>query len=333
MKKFIKVSLIIAGVMFALGCLLAIISMMGGKHQLKVAIRENLAEAEIEDLDDVVEEFVYSAGGYVYELTDGDWGFVKRENADGLVVNGGSVTEKTAEAASSGSYQVPVSSVKSLSIELGAGELKIETKADSEDVIDLSFDGLGNCDYKVEDGTLYIEGFKGITIAGNTIRANEIIVRIPENMYFEEVDMEVGAGIVTIENCKVGELEAAIGAGEVTMEKLEVSELSAEIGAGQLDVADAVIQNADLDISMGECIFEGTISGDLEADCDMGNLELTLTGKESDHNYKVSCSAGNISVGGFEFSGLATSREIDNNAEGCFDINCNMGNIVVEFEE
>lgn len=315
MKKFIKVSLIIAGVMFALGCLLAIISMIGGKHQLKVAIRENLAEAEIEDLDDVVEEFVYSAGGYVYELTDGDWGFVKRENTE------------------SGSYQVPVSSVKSLSIELGAGELKIETKADSEDVIDLSFDGLGNCDYKVEDGTLYIEGFKGITIAGNTVSANEIIVRIPENMYFEGVDMEVGAGIVSIENCKVDELEAAIGAGEVTMEKLEVSELSAEIGAGQLDVADAVIQNADLDISMGECIFEGTISGDLEADCDMGNLELTLTGKESDHNYKVSCSAGNISVGGFEFSGLATSREIDNNAEGCFDINCNMGNIVVEFEE
>ena len=315
MKKFIKVSLIIAGVMFALGCLLAIISMIGGKHQLKVAIRENLAEAEIEDLDDVVEEFVYSAGGYVYELTDGDWGFVKRENTE------------------SGSYQVPVSSVKSLSIELGAGELIIEAKTDGGDTIDLSFDGLGNCDFKVEDGTLYIEGFKGITIAGNTVSANEIIVRIPENMYFEEVDMEVGAGIVSIENCKVGELEAAIGAGEVTMEKLEVSELSAEIGAGQLDVADAVIQNADLDISMGECIFEGTISGDLEADCDMGNLELTLTGKESDHNYKVSCSAGNISVGGFEFSGLATSREIDNNAEGCFDINCNMGNIVVEFEE
>lgn len=333
MKKFIKTSLIIAGIMFALGCLLAIISMIGGKHQLKVAIRENLADAEIEDLDDLVEEFVYSTGGYVYELTDGDWGFVKKENADGLVVNGGDVTEKTAEAVGSGSYQVPVSSVKSLSIELGAGELAVETKAGGGDTIDLSFDGIGNCDYKVEDGTLYIEGFKGITIAGNTVSANEIVVKIPENMYFEEVDMQIGAGIVSIENCKVGELEAAIGAGEVTMDKLEVTELLAEIGAGQLEVTDATVQNAELDISMGECIFEGTISGDLEADCDMGNLELSLTGKETDHDYKLSCAAGNISVGGFEFSGLATSREIDNNAEGCFDINCNMGNIVVEFEE
>ncbi len=333
MKKFVKISLIIAGIMFALGCLLAIISMIGGKHQLKVAIRENLAEAEIEDLDDVVEEFVYSAGGYVYELTDGDWGFVKRENTDGLVVNGGSAAEKTAEAAGSGSYQVPASSVSSLSMELGAGELKIETKADGGDTIDLSFDGLGNCDYRVEDGTLYIEGFKGITIAGNTVSANEIVVQIPENMYFEEVDMEIGAGIVSIENCKVGEFETAIGAGEVIMEKLEVMELSAEIGAGQLEVTDAVIQNADLDISMGECVFEGTISGDLEANCDMGNLELILTGKEADHDYKVSCAAGNVTIGDFEFAGLATSREIDNNAEGCFDINCNMGNIVVEFEE
>lgn len=350
MKKFVKVSLIIAGVMFLLGCLLGIISAIGGKHQLKVAIKEELGSRE--ELDDIVEDFVDSVGKYVYEVTNGEWGFVRVNEADGLVVNGETVTKEAAPEAAENAgqtesasevpqkeaqngtwYQIPISTVRKLEIELGAGELIIDTKSADGDTIDIQFDGLGNCNYYMDEETLHIDGFKGLSIMGGNAGANEITVRIPENMYFEEIDMEIGAGVMSIGGCKVGELETKIGAGELTMEKLEVTELSAEIGAGELNVTETSVQNADLDISMGECIFKGTITGELEADCDMGNLELELTGKETDHNYQVSCAAGNIRIGNFEFAALAASREIDNNAKGTFDINCNMGNIVVTFEE
>ena len=93
------------------------------------------------------------------------------------------------------------------------------------------------------------------------------------------------------------------------------------------------ILNAEIEVSMGECIYEGLIKGNLEAECDMGNLELKLSGSQSEHNYQIECAAGNIDMKGFSVAGFAAEKNIDNGADSEYDISCNMGNITVEFEE
>ena len=93
------------------------------------------------------------------------------------------------------------------------------------------------------------------------------------------------------------------------------------------------VLNADIDVNMGECIFEGLISGNLDAECHMGNLELNLLGSQSEHNYNIECAAGNIEMDGYSMAALAGERKIDNGADSEYDISCNMGNITVEFEE
>ena len=65
----------------------------------------------------------------------------------------------------------------------------------------------------------------------------------------------------------------------------------------------------------------------------MGNVELALEGKQSDHNYHIECAAGNIDIKGYSMAGFLGEKEIDNGADSDYDISCNMGNITVEFEE
>jgi hypothetical protein len=64
----------------------------------------------------------------------------------------------------------------------------------------------------------------------------------------------------------------------------------------------------------------------------MGNITMQLEGEEEDFDYELDCVTGNLRIGDTEYSGLASSREVDNNAIKKMDLQCAMGNIEVEFE-
>ncbi len=292
MKKFAKVSLITAGVFFAIGCILAFISMAFGGRKLIRIIREEddyYFHDRVEAFADVVENSVYS-------FTDGRWGYARDSAAE----------------SEQAYYEVDASQIRDLELNFGAGEFTIE-EADTQDgKIEIHVQGIGRVDYSVKGDTLYVNGFEGHRWADKS--NNRIDIKIPWGSSFEEISVETGAGVTILSGIRANELEAAVGAGSVQISESEVN-------------------NASLSVGMGECYYEGTIRGDLDAECGMGEMSLILSGKETDHNYEIECSAGEITIGGFSVSGLASEKVIDHNAGSEFDIACSMGNIEIVFEE
>ena len=143
MKKFVKIGLITAGILFVVGCLLVVISVIAGGHQLATIIRED--EALIEK----VGTFVDKAADAAYKITDGEWGYVWEDgNPDELVVN------RNIVAGQENWYQVSAKDVTGLYLELGAGSFTIEEKETSDDNIDNAIEGIGSCNYFVKNGIL-----------------------------------------------------------------------------------------------------------------------------------------------------------------------------------
>lgn len=340
MKKFAKVSLITAGVMLALGLVLCFVCVMAGGRRLVRDIRE-------EALDDKIETAINRIGNKLYEISGGDWGFVwQAEVPRELVINGQTVEEAAEhgneehaggltageEHGRMAEFQIPLEGISKWEIVLGAGSFIIEEKEENDGYMDITVKGVGSCDYRVEGSTLYMEGFKGLPLFGNGGIENVITVGLPAGSKFTEVDAQVGAGIMNIQTLQTSSLEAEIGAGELLMVQVGAEELSAEIGAGRMEAFATEVRDAELTVSMGECIFEGSITGNLEAECDMGNIELLLSGSEKEHNYEIECAAGNVEVGQYSFAALAAEKSIQNKASSNFEISCNMGNIEIMFE-
>lgn len=316
MKKFVKVSLILAGSFFAVGILLCLISTMIGGRKLMHFIVEN------EELVNKIETFVGSFHG----VAGSDWALTF--DGDKVLVEDVDLGERFFEDTFQ-SY--PVTDVKNLNIEIGAGEFVIEEKETADDNIEIAVAGVGDCEYDVKDGTLYVKGFNKIIANSGII--GEITLSVPKDSHFEKVYVKIGAGTMELSGVNAKELEASVSAGEVIMERIKVDEFEAEIGAGELAASEVVSTNAELTVSLGECVYEGTITGNLEAECDMGNLEISLTGKETDHNYSVECDAGNIDIADRSMTGLSAEKVIDNGALSNFNISCDLGNITVEFAE
>lgn len=314
MKKFAKVSLITAGILLLTGCLLGTVSAIAGGSSLIRIIREE------EDLDVKVEHFVDSVGNRFYYLTDGRWGYTKNEA-------GSTTFTETAE-------QISSEGIRNIELALGAGTFIIEEKEAADGVIEISISGIGDCDYFVEGDTLHMEGFKGLKWTDyNNADNNRIEVRVPKGSSFDEVDIETGASMMEISNIRIGKLDATVGAGALYLQNMEMEKLSAEIGAGQMEVSGITVKDAEFDVGVGECIFGGAITGKLDVECGMGNMEFMLKGHETDHNYEIECGAGSIQIGSFSISALAAEKLINNNAASKFDIECNMGNVTIEFED
>ncbi|MCX4323006.1 MAG: DUF4097 family beta strand repeat-containing protein [Lachnospiraceae bacterium] len=150
----------------------------------------------------------------------------------------------------------------------------------------------------------------------------------------KQIKANLGAGMVTADGFEGAEISVTVGAGELLADRITAGTADFEIGAGHLSISELSISGEmDLEVSMGAAEVAGTIAGDLEAECSMGEIVMNLAGSEDDHSYYVECGMGNVDVGSYSSGGVASHKSWNAGKSSYFDINCNMGNVTVTFEE
>lgn len=179
---------------------------------------------------------------------------------------------------------------RNLDIEFSAGTLEV-VYADVEEV-EVEQENVHGFKRYVKEDTLHIEG--GTKIGVNT-SGGTIVVRIPRDMAFDEIDLEFGAGEATLTGLTAKKVDIEVGAGEASLIDLDVKELNAETGAGKLYVE--------------------------------------LVGSETDYNYDAECGIGEIKIGTTSISGLGSSKKVSNPGANRFmDLECGVGQIQIEFQ-
>lgn len=326
MNKFFKYGLITAGISMAVGIVFALISTAVGGRIVVNNSRWPFRWLNIisfwDDWDDLDE--INDGDGRIITFAGDNDRTSKDLRINGELSDIGNVLEP-GEIASDG--------IRNLDFELGAGQFFIREKDTDDGVITITVQGKGDCDYYTEKDTLHVESFKGNHHIGEDLSHNQIIVELPKGISFDEVELTCGAAVVEADHLTANDLEVEAGAGDVRVSFANVKKFSANIGAGRVEASEMSAQEVDLEVGMGECIYQGTITRELDAECDLGNMEITVNGSEEDYNYEIECAAGNIDLGERSITGLSAERNINNGAQGTFELSCNMGNITVNFQD
>ncbi|MBQ0027923.1 MAG: DUF4097 family beta strand repeat protein [Lachnospiraceae bacterium] len=200
-----------------------------------------------------------------------------------------------------------------------------------------------------EDGKIHVWSSKNAKVKSSCNNGNLVIkmedakkvhndriinILMPENMHFEEVELELGAVDMTSDiQFECDDFNMKVGAGTVTLSGLKAEKIKVDEGAGEIAITRAFLGDADFDIGMGNLTLDGDIEGDLDLDMSMGNVSITLDSDIKNHNYNIDCAAGNVKIGNEDISTLASSKHIDNGAESNFDIDCQMGNLDIIFAD
>ena len=219
--------------------------------------------------------------------------------------------------------------IKELKIELGGGSFETRTSDTGEFYVKTS--GMDKIQVYEEKGVLHIKSVN--TRVKLTSNYGKVIFYVPENYYYEGVEIELGAGEMTFDDLNAKKVSLEVGAGVIRCKSISAQELEASVGMGQIELSKMDVDKLEAEVGMGEFVGSGVINNNGKLECSMGNVELTLDGSSQDYNYRLEAAAGNVDIGRDSFSGLATDRRIDNNAASTLEIECSMGNISVKFTE
>lgn len=184
-----------------------------------------------------------------------------------------------------------IENCRNLDIEIGAGSLELYY----EDVkgIQVRQEDVRGFECYVEGDTLHIESEDAFGIQSSN---GEIVLVIPKDMQFREVDLEIGAGMAQMEGLVADTINIEVGAGEADITDLDIKNLSAETRAGQL--------------------------------C------LEMVDSEADYSYDIECGIGEIQLGKNSFSGLGSAQSVTNpGASRYMELECGIGQIQIVFQK
>lgn len=220
--------------------------------------------------------------------------------------------------------------VQKLDIQTGGGGFRIEASGDSSFYIEAT--NVGKLQTYMEEETLIVRTTSG-SQKWNDLKGDKITLYMPKNFHYSDICMELGAGKMDVDDLDADHIVLKAGAGQIDAERLTAQVLEANVGMGQINMTDITVQNLDAEVGAGGMSAKGTVKRDASVKCSMGSLELQLDGSETDFNYQMIGTMGNIKLAGQGYSGVGMQREIDNGAEKSLTAECTMGNISIRFED
>lgn len=314
MKKFMKGCAITALIFVVAGCLL-------GAMGSSVAGRTNISR--------VVET---ATGGKVHVDIGGwwDWDIRIDDPDEKFDLSDATGFDQNHEVQSGDIAKYYVGGdIRNLDIEVGG--CSFETKKSEDDGFYLEVKNARKFQGYVSDDTLYINATVG-TVSAWSSKTCEIILYLPEDYHFDEVNVNLGAGSMEFEGLLADSADFVAGAGQITLEKAQIGELNVEVGAGRIALEEMEIGQLDAEVGLGEFVAKGVLNGDAVVECSMGNVEMEIDGREEDFNFDLSGAMGNIDLGKSSFGGFSQSQYIDHKAGKNMSVECSMGNISIRFK-
>lgn len=297
------ISLITAGVMFALGLGFLMIGGVTGGVKLIADFSVNGVESLLDQFDGLVNVI---PGDFIPEEVKVEY------NEAYPIIEGGDVSN----------MQICTrDEVTDMRIYIMSGDLDVETLADT-DYFGVSWEGMGRFQYYVEDGTLYVI---------STENFGDATLYMPEDMVFESCTLASAAGDIDADDIKAGEVSLYIGMSDVSIDALEADSLTLEAGKSSVSIAGGSVSECNATYDMSDIEYFGSFSGSVEITGSMGNLDLVLWGDSDQFNYFVTSSMGNVDMPGYHVVGFAQNKNIDNGAEKDMTLTSSMGNMTVVF--
>lgn len=220
--------------------------------------------------------------------------------------------------------------IDEIEISLEAGELLIQESEDSN--YKMEADNTYNLRCYKQGSVLIIRG-KAWSNEYAGIKKQRVVLYIPKDEAPDSVEIELGAGTGQILGLKTEDLMAEVGAGELKGSDIIAGNADIQVSAGAVNLRDCSFGTAEYEVGMGTIYYQGELKEDVSISCDMGNVELDVQGSEADFDYQVECAMGSITIGGRQFAAVAGEKRIDNSAAKTMDVDCDLGGIVIEFED
>ncbi len=139
---------------------------------------------------------------------------------------------------------------------------------------------------------------------------------IPADTVFEKANITTGAGRLTVDHLSATIMNFELGAGEVTIDTLiATSDVDIDGGAGKITISGGALHNLDLDMGVGQLNLTSALTEKSEFDLGIGESNITVIGNKDDYKLDIEKGIGNITVDGTGVSNIEGQGNGNNSIE------------------
>jgi DUF4097 and DUF4098 domain-containing protein YvlB len=173
--------------------------------------------------------------------------------------------------------------------------------------------------------TIKDKGNKRFNITPYTITEATLTLYIPANTVFEKAVVNTGAGRLTVDYLSADMMNFELGAGEVKIDTL-IAKSSVNIngGAGKITISDGSLHNLDLEMGIGQLNLTSSLIGENEFELGIGETNITVIGNKDDYKISIDKGLGNVRIDGTSVSDIRNFGNGNNTIDisgGIGDIN------------
>lgn len=162
----------------------------------------------------------------------------------------------------------------------------------------------------------------------NDFKSSKITITIPEDFHGNEIEIELGAGVLYAEKISGDNVEFSVGAGTMEVDEVKaINYVGFENGAGNLTVHDMEATDVNVEGGVGEIKISGSIKRDCTVETGVGSVFLDINGNEENYNYSVDCGIGHVIINDKDYKGITDKTIRNNNSVGEFRLECGIGKI------
>lgn len=194
---------------------------------------------------------------------------------------------------------------------------------------------LKNKDFAVETDNPYI----AVKAKGGVLTVREephiddlessvVLIYLPNDVFFDRVELKLGAGRLEGIFLNCGSLELDLGAGEMQFSTVQVSgEADITGGVGAVQICELQAGELELKLGVGECVIELLSVEHTDLEAGVGNLQVTLAGSPADYTFRAERGLGGITVDGED-----ASNGTQGSGPKWVEITGGIGNVDIRFE-
>lgn len=200
------------------------------------------------------------------------------------------------------------SDIQSLDIKINAADFTIKQGE--------SFSVESNLKHLTVEDKNGILTIKEIKKFGSTYTGAVLTLYIPADTVFEKANITTGAGRMTVDGLSAGWVDFELGAGEVKIDTLiATNAINIEGGAGKITISDGALHNLDLEMGVGRLNLTSALTGESDFDLGVGESNITVIGNKDDYKLDIEKGIGNITVDGTSVSNIKGQGNGNNSIE------------------
>lgn len=187
--------------------------------------------------------------------------------------------------------------IKSLEIKINAADFTIK-QGES-----FSFESnLKHLTVEDKNGVLTIKETKKYS---KTNTGAVLTLYVPADTVFDRADIITGAGRFTVDQLSARTMKFELGAGEVTIDTLiATTAIDIDGGAGRITISGGALHNLDLDMGVGQLNLTSALIGDSDFDLGIGESNITVIGNKDNYKLDIEKGIGNITIDGTSVSNI-----------------------------